>query len=89
MIVPRYYLPSEGESLLGSAWFRLEACGHLKELRPTKLGGVIEIDVKTYGEVMADYEFHPEAKCADSQGTNAENRRGAYFSDGISTSIGK
>jgi hypothetical protein len=24
--------------------------------------------VKTYGDVISDYEFHPEAKCADSKG---------------------
>lgn len=24
--------------------------------------------VKTYGDVLEDYEFHPESKCADSQG---------------------
>jgi hypothetical protein len=24
--------------------------------------------VKTYGDVISDYDFHPEAKCADSKG---------------------
>ncbi len=28
--------------------------------------------VKTYGEILREYEFHPEAKCADAEGNTCE-----------------
>ena len=30
--------------------------------------------VKTYGEILREYEFHPEAKCADQDGNACERR---------------
>jgi hypothetical protein len=30
--------------------------------------------VKTYGEVLEEYEFHPEAKCADSRGNPCDKQ---------------
>jgi hypothetical protein len=28
------------------------------------------VRVKTYGDILAEYEFHPEAKCADASGNS-------------------
>jgi hypothetical protein len=30
--------------------------------------------VKTYGEILREYEFHPESKCADAEGTVCERQ---------------
>jgi hypothetical protein len=30
--------------------------------------------VKTYGDVVREYEFHPEAKCADAEGNTCERQ---------------
>jgi len=30
--------------------------------------------VKTYGEILREYEFHPEAKCADADGNTCERQ---------------
>lgn len=30
--------------------------------------------VKTFGEVLEEYEFHPESKCADSEGNNCDRQ---------------
>ncbi len=30
--------------------------------------------VKTYGDVVTEYEFHPESKCADASGDNCEKQ---------------
>ena len=30
--------------------------------------------VKTYGEILREYEFHPEAKCADAEGNTCERQ---------------
>jgi hypothetical protein len=30
--------------------------------------------VKTYGEILREYEFHPEAKCADAAGNTCERQ---------------
>jgi hypothetical protein len=42
--------------------------------------------VKTYGDVVREYEFHPESKCADAEGGNCDKqavgllqRRHVYF----------
>ncbi len=40
--------------------YRITTAGHFGSRRTAR--------VKTYGEVLREYEFHPEAKCADADG---------------------
>jgi hypothetical protein len=37
---------------------------------------------KTYGDVVTEYESHPEAKCADSRGNPCDRQQLACYSDG-------
>lgn len=46
--------------------FRVTTQGYCGSKRTARL--------KTYGDVVAEYEFHPEAKCADAAGNPCERR---------------
>ena len=37
-------------------------------------GGLKTARVKTYGEILREYEFHPESKCADADGNACEKQ---------------
>ncbi|MEP7352783.1 MAG: hypothetical protein ABI824_06085 [Acidobacteriota bacterium] len=38
------------------------------------IGSRVAVRVKTYGEVIEEYEYHPEAKCSDSKGLPCEKQ---------------
>lgn len=42
--------------------------GDLYRITTTNQAGRNLARVKTYGDILCEYEFHPEAKCADSEG---------------------
>ena len=47
--------------------YRISATGHHGDRRTAR--------VKTYGDVLREYEFHPESKCADANGEVCGKRR--------------
>jgi hypothetical protein len=57
---PRKWLNKEWIDLHSKKQFRITTQGHHGSRQTAR--------VKTYGEVVTEYEFHPEAKCADAFG---------------------
>jgi hypothetical protein len=63
---PRKWLDKEWIDQYTGKRFRVMATGHC--------GTRQTVRVKTYGDVFAEYEFHPETKCADSVGRPCERQ---------------
>jgi hypothetical protein len=57
---PRKWLKQDWIDQYSGDTFRITTLGHH--------GNRWTARVKTYGEVLKDYEYHPEAKCADVEG---------------------
>ena len=57
---PRNWLNKEWMDQDSKKRFRITTQGHCGSRRAAR--------VKTYGDVITEYEFHPEAKCADALG---------------------
>ena len=55
---PRKWLEKEWIDQYAGKRFRVTTTGHY--------GTGQTVRVKTYGDILAEYEFHPEAKCADA-----------------------
>jgi hypothetical protein len=57
---PRHWLKTLWIDQYSGKTFRITASGHHGMRQAAR--------VKTYGEVINEYEFHPESKCADTNG---------------------
>ena len=56
-------IPANGSKWIGSTSTRATSMASRREVTVAQLG---RYRVKTYGDILAEYQFHPEAKCADS-----------------------
>jgi len=63
---PRKWLEREWVDLHSKERFRITTRGHCGTRRTAR--------VKTYGDVVTEYEFHPESKCADASGNPCERQ---------------
>ena len=63
---PRKWLDKEWIDQHSKKQFRITTQGHCGSRRTAR--------VKTYGDVVTEYEFHPEAKCADAFGNPCDRR---------------
>ena len=63
---PRKWLDQEWIDQYTGGRFRITTRGHCGSKHTAR--------VKTYGDVVAEYEFHPESKCADSHGKSCERQ---------------
>jgi hypothetical protein len=63
---PRNWLENEWIDQYTGKRFRITTRGHC--------GSKDIARVKTYGDVVTEYEFHPESKCADSSGNPCERQ---------------
>jgi hypothetical protein len=63
---PRKWLDKEWIDQHSKKRFRITTHGHCGSRQTAR--------VKTYGDVVTEYEFHPEAKCADALGNPCERQ---------------
>jgi hypothetical protein len=63
---PRKWLDKEWIDQHSKKRFRITTQGHYGSRQTAR--------VKTYGEVVSEYEFHPEAKCADALGNPCDRQ---------------
>jgi hypothetical protein len=63
---PRKWLEKEWSDQHSRKLFRVTTQGHYGSRHTAR--------VKTYGEVVTEYEFHPESKCADVSGNPCERQ---------------
>ena len=63
---PRKWLDQEWIDQYTGKRFRITTRGYC--------GSTHTARVKTYGDVVAEYEFHPESKCADSHGEPCDQK---------------
>jgi hypothetical protein len=63
---PRTWLDKEWIDQYTDKRFRITTRGHCGSKQTAR--------VKTYGDIVAEYEFHPESKCADSFGNPCERQ---------------
>jgi hypothetical protein len=63
---PRTWLHKEWTDQHSKRQFRITTHGHCGSRQTAR--------IKTYGDVVTEYEFHPEAKCADALGNPCERQ---------------
>ncbi len=59
---PRKWLKMDWIDQYTGKLYRITTAGHHGTRQPAR--------VKTYGEILREYEFHPESKCADADGNH-------------------
>jgi hypothetical protein len=63
---PRRWIETDWIDLYTGNLYRIATEGHYGTRQTAR--------VKTYGEILREYEFHPEAKCADAEGNTCERQ---------------
>jgi hypothetical protein len=68
---PRKWLRKDWIDEYSGNQYRITTAGHTGDRYTAR--------VKTYGELLEEYEFHPESKCADSHGNSCERHTVGLF----------